>query len=31
MESVTRAGHDELVSADGIGKAEFVSFLEGAE
>jgi hypothetical protein len=30
-ESVTRAGHDELVSTDGIGKAEFVSFLEKAE
>ncbi|RLM83737.1 hypothetical protein D3D02_16780 [Halobellus sp. Atlit-38R] len=30
-ESVTRAGHDELVSTDGIGKMEFVSFLEEAE
>ncbi|RXK47756.1 hypothetical protein [Halorientalis pallida] len=30
-ESVTRAGHDELVSTDGIGKGEFVSFLEEAE
>jgi prophage maintenance system killer protein len=29
--SVTRAAHDELISTDGIGKAEFVSFLEGAE
>jgi prophage maintenance system killer protein len=30
-ESVTRAGHDELRSTEGIGKAEFVSFLEKAE
>ena len=30
-ESVTRAGHDELLSNDGIGKAEFVSYLEKAE
>jgi len=30
-ESVTRAAHDELISTAGIGKAEFVSFLEGAE
>ena len=30
-ESVTRAGHDELISTNGIGKAEFVSFLEKAE
>lgn len=30
-ESVTRAGHDELLSTEGIGKAEFVSFLEKAE
>ncbi|PSP37520.1 hypothetical protein BRC71_11170 [Halobacteriales archaeon QH_7_65_31] len=30
-ESVTHAGHNELVSTDGIGKAEFVSFLEKAE
>ncbi len=29
-ESAVRSGHDELVSADGIGKAEFVSFLEEA-
>ena len=31
IESVTRAGHDELISVDGIGKAEFVSFLEEEE
>ncbi|GAA0509011.1 hypothetical protein SAMN04488066_11639 [Halorubrum aquaticum] len=31
IESVTRAGHDELITADGIGKAEFVSFLDEAE
>ncbi|MFC6719073.1 hypothetical protein ACFQGT_20735 [Natrialbaceae archaeon GCM10025810] len=30
-ESVTRAGHDELITTEGIGKAEFVSFLEKAE
>jgi prophage maintenance system killer protein len=30
-ESVIRAGHDELISTEGIGKAEFVSFLEAAE
>lgn len=30
-ESVTRAGHDELLSTEGIGKAEFVSFLEKTE
>ena len=30
-ESVTRAGHHELLSNDGIGKAEFVSYLEKAE
>lgn len=30
-ESVTRAGHDELISTDGLGKAEFVSYLEEAE
>ncbi len=29
--SVTRAEHDELVSTEGIGKTEFVSFLEKAE
>ncbi|WP_225307743.1 MULTISPECIES: hypothetical protein [unclassified Haloarcula] len=29
--SVTRAGHDELITTDGNGKAEFVSFLEEAE
>jgi len=31
IESVTRAGHDELLSTDGTGKAEFVSFLDEAE
>ncbi|AXR82460.1 hypothetical protein AArcMg_2468 [Natrarchaeobaculum sulfurireducens] len=31
IESVTRAGHDELIRADGIGKTEFVSYLEKAE
>jgi prophage maintenance system killer protein len=31
IESVTRAGHDELVSTEGTRKAEFVSFLEDAE
>ena len=31
IESVTRAGHDELVTTEGIGKAEFVSFLDEAE
>jgi len=31
IESVTRAGYDELVSADGIDKAEFVAYLEKAE
>ncbi len=31
IESVTRAGHDELIGTEGIGKAEFVSFLEEAE
>ena len=31
IESVTRAGHEELISTEGIGKAEFVSFLEEAE
>jgi hypothetical protein len=30
-ESVTRAGHDELLSTNGIGKAEFVSYLEMAK
>ncbi|MFC6873125.1 hypothetical protein [Halobellus marinus] len=30
-ESVTRAGHDELLSTEGTRKAEFVSFLEKAE
>ena len=30
-ESVTRAGHDELLSNDGTGKAKFVSYLEKAE
>lgn len=30
-ESVTRAGHDELISTDGIGKSEFVSYLEEAK
>jgi prophage maintenance system killer protein len=30
-ESVTRAGHDELISIEGMGKSEFVSFLEAAE
>lgn len=29
--SVTRAGYDELVDTDGIGKAEFVSFLKKAD
>ena len=31
IESVTRAGHDELITTEGIGKAEFVSFLDEAE
>ncbi len=31
IESVTRAGHDELLSTDGIDKAAFVSFLDEAE
>jgi len=31
IESVTRAGHEELITTDGIGKAEFVSFLDEAE
>ena len=31
VESVTRAGHDELTSIEGIRKAEFVSFLEETE
>jgi len=31
VESVTRAGHDELITTEGIGKAEFVSFLDEAE
>jgi len=31
IESVTRAGHEELITTEGIGKAEFVSFLEEAE
>jgi len=30
-ESVTRAGHDKLLSTEGIGKAEFVAYLEKAE
>jgi hypothetical protein len=30
-ESVSRAGHRELVSTDGIGKAKLVSHLENAE
>ena len=29
--SVTRAGHDELIATEGNGKSEFVSFLEEAE
>jgi len=28
VESVTRAGHDELTSVDGIGKAAFIRYLE---
>ena len=31
IESVTRAGHEELITTEGIGKAEFVSFLDEAE
>ena len=31
IESVTRAGHDELITTEGIGKAAFVSFLDEAE
>lgn len=31
IESVTRAGHEELISTDGIGKTEFVSYLKNAE
>ena len=31
IESVTRAGHDELITTEGTGKAEFVSFLDEAE
>lgn len=31
IESVTRAGHDELITTEGIGKAEFVLFLDEAE
>ena len=31
IESVTRAGHDELITTEVIGKAEFVSFLDEAE
>jgi len=31
VESVTRAGHDELTSTEGIRKAEFISFLEQTE
>lgn len=31
IESVTCAGHDELITAEGIGKAKFVSCLEEAE
>lgn len=31
IESVTRAGHNELSSTDGIGNVEFVSSLEEAE
>lgn len=31
IESVTRAGHDELITTKSISKAEFVSFLEEAE
>lgn len=30
-ESVKRAGHDELVTADGISKSEFVTYLEESE
>lgn len=31
VESVKRAGHDELLSTDGLNKAEFVAYLEAAE
>lgn len=31
IESVTRAGHDELISTDGISKMEFVTYLEESE
>ena len=31
IKSVKRAGHDELISTDGIGKAEFVTYLEAAK
>jgi len=31
IESVTRAGHDELISTDGISKMEFVTYLEASE
>ena len=31
IESVTRAGYDELITTEGIGKAEFILFLDEAE
>jgi len=31
IESVKRAGHDELISADGISKSAFVTYLDKAE
>lgn len=30
-ESVTRAGHEELTTVDGISKSEFASYLEAAK